>query len=44
MFIDERRNQGRPPPGGPCQSLKARRRENNMTLLAEGGRDRSRVL
>ena len=44
MFIDARLNQGRPPSGGPCQSLKARRVENNMALLAEGVRVTSRAL
>ena len=44
MFIGARRNQGRPPPGEPCRSVKAKRVLNNMALLAEGGRVASRVL
>jgi hypothetical protein len=44
MFIGARRNQRRPPSGGPCQSVKAKRVLNNMALLAEGDRAASRVL
>jgi hypothetical protein len=36
MFIDAMRNRGRPPSGGPCQSVKARRMQRYMALLTEG--------
>ena len=44
MFIGARWNQGRPPSGGPCQPVKAKRVLNNMALLTEGGRVASRAL
>jgi hypothetical protein len=39
MFIDAQRNEGRPPSGGPCQSVGLGwSRNTNMALLTEGAR------